>query len=80
METKLEAFGFKTECVNGHSIEELITVLSKKVGGPRAIIADTIKGNGISFLINNKISHQCTLSKKKYEQAVEEIKNAYNGE
>ena len=76
---KLEAFGLETEIVNGHSIEELIKVLSKKTEKPRAIVANTIKAHGISFLENNKMSHQCVLTKKKYEQAVEDIKSAYHG-
>lgn len=80
LEVKLQAFGYDIECVDGHSIDDLIAVLKKRAKGPRAVIADTIKGNGISFLINNKISHQCTLNKKKYVQAVEEIKSAYHGE
>lgn len=80
LEDKLKAFGFDVESIDGHSIESLIETLLKKSEKPRAIIANTIKAHGISFLENNKMSHQCTLSKKKYEQAVEEIKNAYNGE
>ncbi len=80
LEDKLKDFGYETDTVDGHSIENLLSVFSKEFKGPRAIIADTIKGNGISFLINNKISHQCVLSKKKYEQAINEIKEAYDGE
>lgn len=79
IEKKLEAFGLDVETVNGHSIEELIKVLPKKTGNPRAIVANTIKAHGISFLENNKMSHQCVLTKKKYEQAVEEITSAYHG-
>lgn len=79
LESKLESFGYVTDTVDGHSIEALTEAFSKEATGPRAIIADTVKGNGISFLVNNKISHQCVLSKKKYEQAVNEIKEAYNG-
>lgn len=79
LESKLESFGYVTDTVDGHSIEALTEVFSKELTGPRAIIADTVKGNGISFLINNKISHQCVLGKKKYEQAVNEIKEAYDG-
>ena len=59
--------------------EELLSTLSKKNGKPRAVVANTVKAHGISFLENNKLSHQCVLSKKKYEQAVEEIKEAYYG-
>ena len=80
VEDKLKAFGYEVETVNGHSVQELLNVLGKSSDKPRAIVADTIKANGISFLMNNKISHQCVLPRKKYELAVEEIKQAYNGE
>ena len=80
IEKKLEAFGLEVETVDGHSIDALLNVLPKKTRRPRAIVANTIKAHGISFLENNKMSHQCVLTKKKYVQAVEEIKGAYNGE
>ncbi len=80
LEAKLSAFSFDVCTVDGHSVEALTECLSMKGEKPRAIIANTIKAHGISFLENNKMSHQCTLSKKKYEQAVEEIKSAYHGE
>lgn len=80
LEEKLNAFEFDVETVDGHSIEDLVVALPKIGEKPRAIIANTVKANGISFLENNKISHQCTLSKKKYEQAIDEIRRAYNGE
>ena len=80
IEHKMEMMGFDVEVVNGHNVAELLDSFSRKTGNPRAIVAKTVKANGISFLENNKISHQCLLSRKKYEQAVEEIKKAYNGE
>ena len=79
LESKLQAFGLDVETIDGHSIEALIHSLSLKTGKPRAIVANTIKAHGISFLENNKMSHQGILSKKKYEKAVEEIRSAYNG-
>lgn len=80
IEDKMKAFGYDVETVNGHSIPDLLYTLGKVSDKPRAIIANTIKANGISFLMNNKISHQCVLPRKKYELAVEEIKQAYYGE
>ena len=80
IEDKLTAFGFDVEAVDGHSVESLCKALKNRGSKPKAIIAETIKANGISFLVNNKISHQCPLSSKKYEQAVQELKQAYNGE
>lgn len=80
IEEKMKAFGFNVDVVDGHSIKQLLGILRKDIAGPRAIVANTVKANGISFLVNNKVSHQCVLSRKKYEQAVAEIKEAYDGE
>lgn len=77
---KFKSFGFFVEEIDGHNIEELLKALKIKHDRPTAIIAHTVKANGISFLENNKISHQCSLTKKKYEQAVQEIKSAYGME
>lgn len=77
---KFKAFGFDVEEVDGHDIDALLNVFAKQQDRPKAIIAHTIKAHGISFLENNKLSHQCSLTKKKYEQAVQEIKHAYGME
>lgn len=74
---KFAAFGFEVEEVDGHNIEQLLSILPKKSDKPRAIIANTVKAHGISFLENTKQSHQCSLTKKKYQQAVEDIKKSY---
>lgn len=78
LEDKFKAFGFYVQVIDGHSIPAIADALDKRIDQPRAIVADTIKAHGISFLENNKKSHQCTLPKKKYEQAVQEIKEAYH--
>lgn len=80
LEQKFQAFGFDVDVVNGHSIEELHNSFTKQSGVARAIIANTFKANGISFLLNNKIAHHCVLSPKKYEKAVEDIKMYYGKE
>lgn len=77
---KFRSFGFIVEEVDGHDIGALLKVLPVRHEQPTAIIAHTVKAHGISFLENNKISHQCSLTKKKYEQAVQEIRNAYGME
>lgn len=80
LEEKMKAFGLEVTTLNGHDVEALTEELSRKnLASSRVIIADTIKANGISFLVNNKMSHHCALTKKKYEQAVEEIKAEYHG-
>lgn len=78
IKAKLDAFGFETVEVDGHNIKELSDVYSLPCSDrPRAIIAHTVKGHGVDFLTGTKESHYCSLSAKKYEKAVEQIKQAY---
>ena len=79
LEQKFQSFGFEVSVVNGHSVAELYNVFTKVSHNSRVIIADTVKANGISFLLNNKIAHHCVLSPKKYDKAIEEIKTQYYG-
>lgn len=79
LEQKFQAFGFDVDVVNGHSIEELYNVFTRESNNPRVIIANTVKANGISFLMNNKLAHHCILTLKKYNKAVEDIKAMYDG-
>ena len=73
------AFGFDTVTINGHNISEIDRALSVNASGkPRAIIAETIKGKGISFAENEAEWHQNVLTKELYEKAVNEIKGDKN--
>ena len=77
MQKKMYAFGFGSMTVDGHDIHQLIDALKyKPEGQPYAIIAETTKGKGVSFIENNKSWHQAILSETLYQQAVEEIKNS----
>lgn len=76
MQKKLEAFGFESITVDGHDIQQLMMTLKHRpVGKPYAVIANTTKGKGVSFIENNKSWHQAVMSEEQYRQAVEEIKN-----
>jgi len=53
LEPKLEAFGWKTERIDGHDMSAIDAVLSRssrRGEGPRIVVADTIKGRGVSFM------------------------------
>ena len=77
MQRKMEAFGWESVTVDGHDIPQLIESLSHKPSGkPYAIIANTTKGKGVSFIENNKSWHQAVLNEKQYQQAVEEIQKS----
>lgn len=77
MQKKMEAFGWDSVTVEGHDIHQLMKALSyKPEGKPYAVIANTIKGKGVSFIENNKSWHQAVLNETQYRQAVEEIQNS----
>lgn len=74
MQKKMEAFGFEAVTVDGHDIHQLMDALKHKPEGmPYAIIAETTKGKGVSFIENNKSWHQAIMGEKLYHQAVEEL-------
>lgn len=75
LEEKFKAFGYEVDVVDGHDCESLTTAIEKRYDKPNVIIADTIKAHGISFLENNKMSHQCSLTQKQYEQAKQELED-----
>lgn len=71
---KFRAFGFHTYEVDGHSIEELSYAYSKLSDiEPTAIIAETIKGKGISFMENKYNWHFTVLPEGKYKKAMAEL-------
>ncbi|MCE5174414.1 MAG: transketolase [Bacteroidales bacterium] len=71
---KFEAFGFQVDEVDGHNCEKMTVVIQKRYDKPNAIILNTVKAHGISFLENNKMSHMCALTQKQYDQALTELK------
>ncbi|MHB1195182.1 MAG: transketolase C-terminal domain-containing protein [Longimicrobiales bacterium] len=50
LEGKLSAFGWDVVRIDGHDFEALASVLWNTEPGPRFVIADTIKGRGVSFM------------------------------
>ncbi|SJZ34709.1 transketolase [Trichlorobacter thiogenes] len=73
---KWKAFGWEVTIIqDGHSIEQVINILRnlEQTGKPRMIIAQTIKGKGISSLENTPQAHH-TLPKGEFiAQAIEEL-------
>lgn len=72
-EEKFKAFNFHVDVVDGHSAESLYIALSKRYDIPNVVIADTIKGKGISFLENNPACHHYVLNEEQYLIAKEEV-------
>lgn len=74
MAEKLNAFGLDTVTVDGHDAESIYKALNNKNNGrPIAIVANTIKGKGVSFMENAAGWHHGVLNQKKYDKALEEL-------
>lgn len=60
LKEKWSAFGWQTYEIDGHSIDEILSVFSKipeSTGKPTAIIANTVKGRGLSFMEDDNNWH-----------------------
>ena len=76
LDKKFNAFGWKTEVINGHNIDEIISIMQSlplKTSIPTAIIANTIKGKGVKSMENKLHSHYEILTKERYEEIINEL-------
>lgn len=79
LEMKMESFNWHTSVCNGHDIKDLLNAFSDTVNDkPHIIIADTVKGKGVSFIENKPEWHHHRLSEKEYEIAKNEIMRGEN--
>lgn len=73
---KWESFGWDTTEIDGNNITEIYDAFlnfDNSTEKPHAVIANTVKGKGISFMENNNEWHHNRLSKKQYELAMQEL-------
>ena len=76
LDEKAKAFGFNVLTCDGHdfnSIKKAFDEFNKGSDKPTAIIANTIKGKGVSFMENNNAWHHNHLSKEQYILALSEL-------
>ena len=81
---KWKAIGFETIEVDGHDIASISGAIAElkvqKNGLPKAIIANTVKGKGVSYMENKLEWHYLPMNKDQYEQATSEVKERYFNE
>lgn len=73
---KMESFGFEVFEINGNDIDEIISVLQKAKtikGKPTVIIANTIKGKGVSYMENRQEWHGKAPNEEEFNIAIEEL-------
>ncbi|RYE11480.1 MAG: transketolase [Hyphomicrobiales bacterium] len=76
LDDKWRAFGWHVEMVDGHDHQALYDVLSASPAGrgkPLCVIANTIKGKGVSFMHDNVSWHHGVPNKDQFEQAMREL-------
>ena len=74
--SKLESFGWVVREIDGHSMEDVVRALdwaNSSDNGPVAIVANTVKGKGVSFMENNPSFHGKAPDDKELLQALEEL-------
>jgi transketolase len=75
---KFTAFGFNSIEIDGHNHDSILEAFNRKDKiKPNAIIANTIKGKGISFMENNVIWHHGVLNQDQFDSAIIEL-NKHN--
>jgi len=76
LDKKIDAFGWHVIKCNGHDIAELLDAYEEATtfkGKPSMIIADTIKGKGISFIENDVLWHYAQFNEKQTSIALKEL-------
>lgn len=79
VDKKFESFGWAVREVDGHdpdALKKVFESLPFEEGKPSLVIANTVKGKGISFMENNIKWHHGVPDKEQYATAVEELDNA----
>lgn len=77
IEAKFQAFGFDAVSINGHdelALDRAYTDMkNRRNGKPKAIVAKTLKGKGVSFMENDNIWHYTRLTPDNHVRAVQEV-------
>lgn len=76
VEERFKAFGWEAKRIDGHDMAVVVAVLEEArdfKGKPFCIIADTIKGKGVSFMEFDRAWHGKAPNDEQYAQAVKEV-------
>lgn len=77
LQKKFEAFGFETIECDGHDLQKLDQAFThfknSKSDQPKALVARTVKGKGVSFMEHNNSWHYTRLTDDTLQQALLEV-------
>ena len=73
---KLEAFGWHTQEIDGHSFPQILTAVEagkSELKRPSVILAHTVKGQGVPFMVGDNSWHKRVPTREELESALESI-------
>ena len=77
LQDKWQAFGWEAVTIDGHSFDEIFTAFTnaraRASSKPLMIIANTVKGKGLSFMENEQMSHTMVPTGEQAEIAMREL-------
>ena len=82
LDKKFESFGWNVEVIDGHNFGELEKALNSARNTyekPTVIIANTVKGKGVSFMENNAGWHGAAPSTEERDLALKELEDMRKG-
>ncbi len=79
IDEKFRSFGWDVQTIDGHNMEEIASAVERAKavkGRPQAIIAETVKGKGVSFMENNAGWHGKAPNDDEAARAIKELSEA----
>lgn len=78
LDAKFSAFGWHVRTVDGHNFHALTQALAveSSPGKPMVVLADTVKGKGISFMEDQAAWHHRVPNDSEYSAAIQELETA----
>ncbi|MCX6054334.1 MAG: transketolase [Chloroflexi bacterium] len=79
LKDKFSSFGFVVRQVNGHNLVDMVELFRElpfEPGKPNLVLADTVKGKGISFMEDNVKWHHHVPTDEEYAVALRELDQA----
>ena len=76
LDDKFRAFGWDVDFVDGHDVKALLNALGVRRSGrekPLCIIANTVKGKGVSFMENRASWHHGVPNAEQFDLAMKEL-------
>lgn len=77
-EAKFKGFGFNVITIDGHDVGQIANALDQAErckGKPSVVIANTVKGKGVSFMEGQSVWHGKTPDEEEFKAAFEELED-----